>query len=441
VRRHNLAAVLGQLHRHGPSSRAQLTRLLGLNRATIGALVEDLASRGLVREDGEPERKSRGRPSKVVAVRADTHAVLALQVGVEAVTLALVGLGGTVLAYRRATLTGAGAHSVEHVVATAARLGRRVLDEAAAELVVVGIGVAAPGAVSLETGLVHFAPNLGWRDVPLGQMVRSRLGLKVPVQVGNDGCLGAMAEHSRGVGSRVNDLVYLHAEVGVGGGIIAGGRMLDGFRGYGGEVGHMQVNPSGLPCHCGLRGCWETESGEEALVRRAGLLGGGRPAVQTVLRRARAGDPTCLGAVRVTAEWIGVGLITLVNVLNPEMVILGGMFEEILELARPTLTESLLHCGTYGSDPRPVELAKPRFGKMAVLLGAAELALQALLADPTVVPPSDSWQLPSLQPRRSSPTLLRTPSPARLGPAIMTRDGAVLLGTDGLGMEPSTVPA
>jgi hypothetical protein len=145
--------------------------------------------------------------------------------------------------------------------------------------------------------------------------------------------------------------------------------------------------------------------------------------------------------VRVTAEWIGVGLITLVNVLNPEMVILGGMFEEILELARPTLTESLLHCGTYGSDPRPVELAKPRFGKRAVLLGAAELALQAVLADPTIVPTSAFWQRPPPQQWHSPRTALRTPSRARRQPAIEPRDGELPGGTYELGADLSTVPA
>ncbi|MGH7611122.1 MAG: ROK family protein [Candidatus Dormibacteria bacterium] len=384
VRRHNLATVLGHLHRRGPTSRAQLTQLLGLNRATIGDLVDDLVARGLVLEAAEPQRGARGRPSKVVGVSQGGYGVLAVQVGVDAVDAALVGLGGPILARRRAGLTRPGQRAVEQVVRTVARLGQALLERGPASLTLAGVGVAVPGAVNFERGVVNFAPNLGWRQVPLADLVRARLGLEVAVLVGNDASLGAMAEHSRGVGSRVNDLIYLHAEVGVGGGLISGGRMLDGARGYGGEVGHMQVNPNGIACHCGSTGCWETECGEEALLRRAGVAQGGRLAVEQVLRRAAAHDPRSLGAVVDTSRWISVGLVNLVNTLNPEMVILGGMFEGVLSLTEGQLRLALAR-GAYDSD-HPIELRRPQFGADAVLVGAAELALGPLLQQPALAP-------------------------------------------------------
>ncbi len=384
VRRHNLSTLVGHLHRHGPTSRAQLTRLLGLNRATIGSLVDDLASRGLVEEQPEPERRPRGRPSKVIGVSSRAFAVLAVEVGVDALNLALVGLGGLVIARQRSELRQDQDRSVEQVVETIARLGRRMLVRAPVGMTLLAVGVAVPGAVDTESGMVNFAPNLGWRHVPLALLLQRSLSAGVPVRVGNDASLGAMAEHSRGVGSRVNDLIYVHAEVGVGGGIISGGRMLEGARGYGGEVGHLQVNPSGRSCHCGSRGCWETESGEAALLRRAGRGGGGRAAVEEVLRLAQTGDPVAGRALDETVRWIGIGLVSLVNALNPEILILGGMFDEILDLAGPALRRALAQ-GAYDSE-QPVELAKPSFGKEAVLMGAAELAFNLVLEDPTMVP-------------------------------------------------------
>ncbi|MGC1183733.1 MAG: ROK family protein [Candidatus Dormiibacterota bacterium] len=393
VRRHNLATLLGHLHRHGPTSRAQLTRLLGLNRATIGTLVDELASRRLATEDAEPERGAQGRPSKVVSARVDSFLVVAVEIGVDAITLALVSLGGAVIARDRCLLANDPDRSFERVVGKIAELTEALLLRSKGTFSTVAMGVAVPGAVRPREGLVHFAPNLGWRNLALADRLHEALGCGMEVLVGNDANLGAIAEHARGIAGGVNDLVYLHAEAGVGGGIITGGQMLEGSTGYGGEVGHMQVNPDGSDCHCGARGCWETEVGEDALVRRAGLQPGGRSPAEEVLRRARAGDPHCREAVEATARWICVGLIDLVNSLNPEMLILGGMFEELLDLARPTIDRGLQE-GIYDAENQHVELVKPRFGRDAVLMGAAELALQVILNDPASMPLRDSNEPP-----------------------------------------------
>ncbi|MHB1500662.1 MAG: ROK family transcriptional regulator [Candidatus Dormibacteria bacterium] len=385
VRWHNLAGLLGHLHRHGPTSRAQLTKLLGLNRSTIGALVDDLIRRRLVEEAAEPERGARGRPSKVVGVRSDTFSVIAVEIGDDAVSLAAVALGGLIVGRERGTLATDADRRLDHVVDQVAELTARLLQRWQGTRVLVGMGVAVPGAVRPSDGMVRFAPSLGWREAPLAQRLHDALGFETVVRVGNDANLGALAEHSRGVASGANDLVYVHAQAGVRGGIIAGGRILEGSSGYGGEIGHMQVNPFGAACPCGSRGCWATEAGESALVRRAGLSTGGRGLVDVVLQRARDGDPTGLAAVEATARWISAGLVNLVNSLNPEMLVLGGMFGDILELAQPTILEHLRR-GIYDAEQQPVVVVKPRFGREAALIGSAELALQVILDDPTAVP-------------------------------------------------------
>ncbi|MHB1525375.1 MAG: ROK family transcriptional regulator [Candidatus Dormibacteria bacterium] len=417
VRRHNLATLLGHLHRYGPTSQARLTKLLGLNRATIGALVDELVARGLVAEAAEPERGNRGRPSKVVAVRSDTVAVVAVEIGVDAIRLALVSLGGLVIDGDREALLTDSDREFGRVVDAVARLATQLMARSLGDRIPVGMGVAVPGAVSPGGSMVSFAPNLGWRCMPLGDRLHDALGGEIVVRVGNDANLGAMAEHSRGVASGVNDLAYLHAEVGVGGGIITAGQMLEGSRGYGGEVGHMQVNPYGVACHCGSRGCWETEAGEGALVRRAGLPAGGQGAVEVVLQRARDGDPTCLAAVETTARWISAGLVNLVNSLNPEMLILGGMFEDIFELAEPTLVEQL-RVGVYDSEQLPVAVVRPKFGRDAVLVGAAELALQVILLDPAVLPMVVSGEPAVLGTVRPAPVMVKLAARRRPRPAL-----------------------
>ncbi|MHB8313212.1 MAG: ROK family transcriptional regulator [Candidatus Dormibacteria bacterium] len=385
VRWHNLAGILGHLHRQGPTSQAQLTKLLGLNRSTIGALVDDLTSRRLVEESAEPERGARGRPSKVVGVRSDIFSVIGVEIGDDALSLAVVTLGGLVIGRAREALATDADRRLDHVVDKVAGLTARLLERWQGTRVVVGMGVAVPGPVRPSDGLVRFAPTLGWRDAPLGQLLHDALGFETVVRVGSDANLGAMAEHSRGVASGMNDIVYVHAQAGIRGGIIAGGQILEGSSGYGGEIGHMQVNPFGAVCRCGSRGCWETEAAESALVRRAGLSTGERSSVSLVLQRAREGDPMGLAAVQATARWISAGLVTLVNSLNPEMLVLGGIFGDILELAQPTVVEHLRR-GIYDAEQRPVVVARPRFGREAVLIGSAELALQVILGDPTAVP-------------------------------------------------------
>ncbi len=148
----------------------------------------------------------------------------------------------------------------------------------------------------------------------------------------------------------------------------------------------MQLNPGGLACHCGSRGCWETEVGEDALVRRVGLPPGGRSKVDLVLRRAREGDRVCREAVEETARWLSVGLVNMLSALDPEMVILGGVFEQILDLCPETLADRVVQTSRY-FHPDGVALVRPAFGRSSVLLGAAELGLKTVLEDPASVSP------------------------------------------------------
>jgi predicted NBD/HSP70 family sugar kinase len=247
----------------------------------------------------------------------------------------------------------------------------------------IGLGVAVPGVVCQHDGMVRVAPNLGWDETPVGKRLRERLGL--PVVVGNDANLGAIAEHARGVAAGVDNLVYVHGEVGVGGGVISNGALLTGSAGYGGEVGHMRVNPQGSPCRCGSWGCWETEVGEDVLVAKAGRRSGGRPAVDKVLQAAAAGEPRAVAAVEDVARWLGVGLVNIAACYNPDMVVLGGLFATILSLAAPVIVAEL-SAGLTNSGHLDLVLVPPMLGDEAVLMGAAESAFDSLLGDPAQFP-------------------------------------------------------
>ena len=385
VRRGNLSTLLRYVHVHGPTARSRLTAVLGLNRSTIGDLTGELAGAGLVREEagradhGDGRTATGGRPSHVVSPESEHVQVLAVDVGVTHLTVARVGLGGVVLS-RRDRSWPRGARRPRTVASTIIKEGIALLGEIPSDAMVVGVGVAVPGMVHLPDGQVRQAPNLEWRDVPLAAELADGLGL--PVAVGNDADLGIRAEHVRGAAQGVEDAVYLSGHSGIGAGIIAGGRPLSGRSGYAGEVGHAVINPGGLPCHCGSNGCWETECGEERLFELAGRPpGGGLAGVREVVAAAAEGDAAAAAAIHHVATWLGRGTANVVNTLNPEVVILGGALEEILESAGYTVRTEVERTG-LAALVQHVRLVSPALGADSTLIGASELAFEPLLSNP-----------------------------------------------------------
>ncbi|HWC81609.1 MAG TPA: ROK family protein [Pseudonocardiaceae bacterium] len=389
VRRHNRAALLRRLHVAGPCTRADLAAELGLNRSTIKALVDGLAGDGVVEEKVPAMRSGAGRPSLLVLPQPHAAVVLAVDIRVEQVAMAMVGIGGQILARCSWSLrpeTRAPREVFTKIVDNAELLISEL------DVMVAAVGVSVPGVVRRSDGLVHEAPNLHWSDVPLGEWLsrtwRNRdsvaWGAKAqatPVHLGNDAELGALAEHLRGSARGATDAVYITADVGVGGGVISSGSSMRGTAGYVGEIGHMVVNPHGRPCYCGCTGCWETEVGERALSRALGIPEDSpRGAVVAELRiladrpaevRARLGD---------FGEWLTVGLCNVVNLLCPQLVVLGDLFTALPaslvdSVAATVRTRSMVSRALGGTS-----IVTSALRTDARLLGAAELAFEPVLA-------------------------------------------------------------
>ena len=379
VRRANLSAIVRGLHERGPLSRSELVAATGLTRSAIRGLVGELTQAGLVIEQPALRLGTPGRPSPLVRPNPDGAVVLGFEIVVDSIAAAIVGLGGVTRHLVREDRP-RGHLSVEDMVADLATLGTDL--RARADGPLIGIGVAVAGVVRRDDGLVSMAPNLGWADVPLGARLSRALGVAVPIAVANDADLGVLAEHRRGAAMGVGDVVFVSGEVGVGGGIIVGGEPLTGAAGYGGEVGHMSVNPTGTFCRCGSRGCWETEVGEGALLARAGYSpDAGRAGIEALLRDAGAGSTPAITALEETGRWLGIGLASLVNLLNPRLIVLGGLFGRIHPHAHVTL-EAELASRCLPAPHSLVRVVPARLGVDAPVLGAAELAFEPLLADP-----------------------------------------------------------
>jgi len=370
VRRGNLAAVLRLVHREGPVSRAWITARTGLNRSTVGGLVSDLATRGLVRE-AAPEVTNRvGRPSPVVEVDPEV-AVVAVNPEVDAVTTAIVGLGARVERHERHDL----GHPAtpEETAEIAARAAAAVTDRRVA-----AIGLAVPGLVSEADGVVRWAPHLGWRDAPLRTLVERACGL--PVEVGNDATLGALAEHLFGAGRGVDDLLYLNGGAsGIGGGIIVGGATLGGHGGFAGELGQSIAGFVRADDRTSARGVVEDEVTREPLLGPLGLKGATEAELAVAVLGAR--DPAILGELARQRRVLAASLATAVNMLDPELIVLGGYLATLLE-SDPVDLQQLVHDLAFPAGTVGVRIAPAGLGDDRLLVGAAELALAGVLADP-----------------------------------------------------------
>jgi predicted NBD/HSP70 family sugar kinase len=381
VRRSNLSAIVRELHLRGPLSRSELVAHTGLTRSAIRGLINELVAGGLVAETPSAPAGMPGRPSPLVHPLSGSAVAIALEVNIDSLAAARVGFGGSV--DRIVRVDRPRAHvTVDQIVSDLVELAGPLLGAPAREASLVGIGVAVAGIVRRSDGLVRLAPNLGWRDEPLGRRLAEALPTSVPVSVANEADLGGLAEHRRGAAVGVADVVYVTGEVGVGGNVIVDGTPLVGAAGYAGEIGHMVVNPDGTACGCGSLGCWETEIGERALLVRAGRSpSGGRQAVDELIIAAAAGDAGALAGLAHVGHWLGIGLVSLVNVFNPTLVVLGGIFERI----HPHITDALdaeLDRRALGASRELVRISPGTLGVDGPLIGAAELAFEPMLADP-----------------------------------------------------------
>ncbi|WP_158288231.1 ROK family protein [Streptomyces sp. ICBB 8177] len=316
---------------------------------------------------------------------------IGVEINVDYLSLIALNLCGEVIVERRVPLDVPGTEAGSVLDATAAVI-RDALDTLRGRGArTVGVTLAAPGVINLETGVVGYAPNIGWRQVAALDGLRDRLGPAAPpLSVENDAKLGAVAEYLVACAADIHDLIYVTGETGVGGGIISGGQLLRGAAGFAGEIGHMPLDPTGFPCACGRRGCWETMVGLSALLRFAADTGDAvrDPAVDLEQRladlrdRAGSGDTRTLAALDRVADSLGLGLALLADVLNPRAIVLGGHFayfgDYLLDRVRSVLDERVM-----APDVGGCEVMLSTLGFTAAARGGAYHALEPVYQDPS----------------------------------------------------------
>jgi predicted NBD/HSP70 family sugar kinase len=393
MRAQNSSLLLKVIWRERHISRADIARVTGLSPSTVSAIVAGLQQAGLVRETGAGLSRGGRRPT-MIGFCDDVFALVGVEIGASHVTVVVTDLRADVRTARW------GQVAVRIDPAAAIATVRAFIDDGLRELgiarrQVLGIGVGIPTPV--RPNMPGRVPTLGipawpaWRDHDVHEILSAAYGL--PVFVENDANLGALGEQWWGAGNDGKDLTYIKIGTSVGSGHIINGELYRGAGGTAGEIGHLRMDPAGPRCPCGLTGCLTAFIGAETLVERArrdvGDGAGGADAaianVSDLVRAARAGDA---GARRIVADvgaHLGVAVASLMNVLNPAVVVLGGEItgagEILLEPVRAAVRARSL-AATLDDTP----IVTSNLGDKAIAVGAATMVLRAALADRALFP-------------------------------------------------------
>jgi predicted NBD/HSP70 family sugar kinase len=384
LRRLNRLRVIRALRDEHQISRADIARRTGLSRSTVSSLVADLQADGLVVERPEPglaHGSQGGRPPIMLSFDASAGAAVGIDFGHSHLRVAVSDLASTILAERSRPLDTD--HDAQQGLDAAADLVADTLaDAGVARSAVLGAGMGLPGPIGSGEGVVGTSAILpGWIGMTAEAEMRRRLD--IPVMVDNDANLGALAEAAFGAGRDAGDLVYLKVSSGIGAGLILNGRLYRGSGGLAGELGHVLVNPDGIVCRCGNRGCLETVAATGALIDLLRRSHGEDLTVQAMLDLAHAGDAGCRRVIHDAGRALGQVVATLFNVLNPELVVVGGELARAGELLLAGVRESVARSALPEAS-RGADVVVGTLRDRAQVLGA--LALVVSEADRALVP-------------------------------------------------------
>ena len=387
-----LGTALTLIHTGQAPTRSALTGALGVTRATAGAIAAELRDLRLIQVDAAPAAGTgtQGRPSHRLVIDPDGPVALAAQLHPDGFGVALVGLGGHVLAVT--TSQGPAPEDPVRALAPLAEAGAGLLRESGRACV--GAALAVPSAVGEPEGIAVSPLYLGW---PTGTKVRDIItglltdqGLSVPCQAVNDVNAVALAEHRHGAGTGAAYLLVVSAEHrGVGGALVLRGALYTGSTGLSMEAGHVSVDPNGRRCPCGNRGCLNVETDAGRFMEAAGRIPGpDHPVLDqavSVLADGYASDPRVREAAAGLIQRLGLGLAGLINVVNPDRVLLGGLHKHLLQAAPGRLREIVAERSPWGRGAGvPIYPCALEHGG---LVGAAELAWQPVLNDPALLRP------------------------------------------------------
>ncbi|MEQ1764175.1 MAG: ROK family transcriptional regulator [Pyrinomonadaceae bacterium] len=387
LRYQNLTSILQLIYRDRPISRVELSRITGLNKATVSSLAAELVASGCVKFIGENPTERAGRREVLIDIDPRKASAVSVEIGIGSIVVLAADLAGETISRKDTTFDRS--MPAGRVISKTAKMALDAAADAEARNgKVFGVSVAVPGAVDLDSGTVLFAPNLGWRNVPILERLRSKLSH--PVLIDNEASLAALGEHFFGAARGFREVLYVSAGVGIGGGLIVEGEIFRGSSGIAGEFGHMTVDFNGKKCACGKIGCWETVANEAALfsefdrlAARTKKAGTAPQTIERILLSARNGEKRGLRALVFIAHSLAIGIDSLIKSFDPERVVLGGPLSSLSEFLIPMISQELRERPIFGLD-HSVEIVPAAFGPDAALKGGVARVLRSFLRNPTL---------------------------------------------------------
>lgn len=323
VKKGNKSLILDKIKDSSPISRASVASQTGLNKGTVSSLVSELIEDHLIYESG-PGKSSGGRRPVMLLFNNVAGYSIGLDLGVNYLLGVLTDLDGNVYQEKMLTFTNLNYKEIETKLFSI--IDSLISSAPASPHGIVGIGIGVPGIVAMN-GEILFAPNLNWESIDLTTVLENRYNL--PVIIENEANAGAYGEKKFGAGKDFNNIIYVSAGIGIGVGLILNGDLYKGNSGFSGELGHMTIQVDGAPCRCGNEGCWELYASEKALLNNAkkltlSPLSSEDFSLAHLLKLAQTGNEEVIKLFEQTGDYLGVGINNIINIFNPQQVIIGN---------------------------------------------------------------------------------------------------------------------
>ena len=378
VKEINTSIVMDTVIRYHSISRARISELTGLNKGTVSSLVLELINQQLVYETGTGA-SSGGRKPVMLQFNGDTGYVVGIDLGVNYILTILTNLEGSIICEHHEDITGL---NLQEIIPLLVRTIEIVSKQApTSPYGIVGIGIGVPGIVDSD-GTVLFAPNLGWTHVDLRAEVQAHYP-QIPIFIDNEANMGAIGEQQYGAGKDAANLIYISVGIGIGAGIILNNKLFRGTSGYSGETGHMTIDAEGSLCRCGNRGCWELYASEQALISKGEqMASSAMNSLETFVASAEAGQRSTIEAFEKIGHYLGIGVANIMNIFNPDLIIIGNR----LALAERWVSPSLQETVQLRALPIQRQSATVQFSGLishSTALGASFMAVSAFLQKST----------------------------------------------------------
>lgn len=353
-------------------TKREIAEELGLSTTTVSTFIKELEQEMMIQKGGIAQSTG-GRRSLLYQLNAEYCYILGIDLKVDRLIGVLLNFNGEIKGSKEVAFTD---HDEWKVIPLLKTFIQEILVENHLTFQQLGgVGIGVPGVLNSEKKIIEFAPNLGWSNVDLPGM----LAIDKSFYLENEANAGAIGEVVFGAAKQVSDLIYISVGMGIGCGLIIDNRLFSGILRYAGEFGHMTVEPKGITCRCGNKGCWEVYASNAAALRMyAEKTKLDQIGFQDFLRKSAHGEPQALEVLQSVAKYLGLGIGNIINGLNPEMVVIGGEITEVKELIYNLLVKEIKR-RTLEKSFAGVRLEFSELGNKAVALGMSSIVLDQMI--------------------------------------------------------------